>query len=107
MHRCPHTKYWQDKISSTVGELVQKYKLAGVYIDQIAAAGPRACFDPTHDHTLGGGNYWVTGYAKMLKNVRKAAGNNAVILTESNAEPFMNGINVFLTLVGFGGKNHL
>jgi hypothetical protein len=37
----------------------------------------------------------------MLKQVRMAAGNERMILTESNAEPFMNGINIYLTLVAF------
>lgn len=40
----------------------------------------------------------------MLEDVRRKAGDNAVILTESNAEPFMDGINMFLTLVAFTGE---
>jgi hypothetical protein len=34
---------------------VSRYAVDGVYIDQIAAAGPAPCWDPTHNHTLGGG----------------------------------------------------
>ena len=40
-----------------------------MYIDQIAAAGPCACHDPTHNHTIGGGDHWVTGYTAMLDKV--------------------------------------
>ena len=98
---CPHTTYWQKTISSVVGELVNKFGTDGVYIDQIAAAGPRPCWDPTHNHTLGGGSHWVSGYAEMLAQTRAAAGNDAMLLTESNAEPFMDGVNLFLTLVGY------
>ena len=98
---CPHTRYWQGKIAQTVGTLVQTYETDGVYIDQIAAAGPRPCWDPSHNHTLGGGSHWVSGYAEMLRQVRQLAGGDKVILTESNSEPFMGGINLFLTLVGF------
>ena len=38
----------------------------------------------------------------MLQSARQQAGNNAVILTESNAEPFMADINVYLSLEAFG-----
>lgn len=98
---CPHTAYWQDTLADTVGELTNSFGTDGVYIDQIAAAGPKDCFDPTHNHTIGGGHHWVDGYRAMLEKVRAMAGNDKIVLTESNAEPFMSGINLFLTLVGF------
>eukprot|EP01043_Picozoa_sp_COSAG02_P035834 COSAG02_NODE_2591_length_8466_cov_26.224095_5_plen_134_part_00 len=63
--------------------------------------GPRPCWDKTHGHELGGGDHWVTGYAEMLRQARAAAGGTKILLTESNSEPFMGGINLFLTLVGF------
>jgi hypothetical protein len=37
----------------------------------------------------------------MLQSARQQAGNNAIILTESNAEPFMADINVYLSLEAF------
>lgn len=100
---CPHTPYWQDIFTDVISTLKSNYSVDGVYIDQIAAAGPRPCFDPTHNHSIGGGNHWVTGYRKLLTGARQSAGDSSVILTESNAEPFMDGVNVFLTLVGFSG----
>jgi hypothetical protein len=45
----------------------------------------------------------VSGYGEMLSKVRTRASRPHVILTESNAEPFMDGVNLFLTLVGFQG----
>ena len=102
---CPHTSYWQDTIGGIATSLVADYGTSGVYIDQVAAAGPRGCWDPTHQHTLGGGSYWVDGYRTLLDKARAGVGSNSVLLTESNAEPFMDGINVFLTLVGFGSAD--
>eukprot|EP01064_Diplonema_japonicum_P011675 TRINITY_DN19111_c0_g1_i1.p1 TRINITY_DN19111_c0_g1~~TRINITY_DN19111_c0_g1_i1.p1 ORF type:complete len:856 (+),score=104.11 TRINITY_DN19111_c0_g1_i1:31-2598(+) len=99
---CPHTTYWQDVISNVSGTIVKDLGTNGVYIDQIAAAGPRPCWDKTHNHTLGGGSHWVSGYKQLLNKVRSQVGNNAVVLTESNAEPFMDGVTIFLTLVGYG-----
>jgi hypothetical protein len=98
---CPHTQYWQHTLAGVVGELAHTYNTDGVYIDQIAAAGPRPCWDPSHNHSLGGGHHWQSGYAALLGSVRKNAGNSKLLLTESNAEPFMSGIDMFLTLVGF------
>ena len=98
---CPHTEYWQDVIASTAEKIVSQEGTDGVYIDEIAAAGDAPCWDPSHNHTLGGGSHWVSGYRAMLEGARKRVGNNAVFLTESNAEPFMDGVNIFLTLVGY------
>eukprot|EP00943_MAST-04B_sp_MAST-4B-sp1_P009907 g9907.t1 len=100
---CPHTKYWQNTIADVVDRIVNDYQTDGVYIDQIAAAGPRPCWDKSHGHPVGGGHHWVDGYKQMLNVVRAKAGPNKMILTESNAEPFLEGINMFLTLVGFAG----
>jgi len=96
---CPHTAYWQDTISSVVRTLMHEYGTDGVYVDQIAAAGPKPCFDPSHGHPLGGGNHWVTGYDAMLEKMQD---KKKILLTGSNAEPFGGGIDLFLTLVGFG-----
>lgn len=73
-----------------------------MYVDQVASAAAKPCFDPSHNHSIGGGSYWVDGYRNMLQAARRQAGNNAVILTESNAEPFMADINVYLSLEAFG-----
>ena len=34
--------------------------------DQIGSAIPKLCWDATHGHTLGGGNFWTTGYQAMM-----------------------------------------
>ena len=99
---CPASKSWQTTIAEVVDKLTNTYGVDGVYIDQIAAAGPAPCWDPSHNHSLGGGDHWVSGYTAMLDMARHFAGNDKVLLTEANAEPFMGrGINLFLTLTGF------
>lgn len=121
---CPATSYWQGKIADVVGTLVNSYGVDGVYIDQIGAAQPRLCWDPSHGHPLGGGAHWVAGYKSLLANARAQAGNNAMLVTESNAEPCapraavavavlsfsygvcvadMGSLDSYLTLVAFGG----
>jgi hypothetical protein len=101
---CPTTLFWQQQICSAVKEVTHLYHADGVYLDQIAAAGPRNCWDSSHNHTVGGGDYWVNGYRQLLSKCRADMPQSSLVLTESNAEPFMDGINMFLTLVGFSGN---
>jgi len=99
---CSYTEFWQDKIADIVKRLGVEVGANAVYIDQIAAAGPVLCFDESHGHPLGGGGWWVDGYRKMLKKVQKIAHSNGremIITTECAAEPFMDGIDAFLTWI--------
>lgn len=96
---CPYTKFWQDKITRICSTLVNEYGVNGIYIDQVGAAGPALCYDPTHGHPIGGGSWWVDGYRKMLEGVQKVAhseGHDVLITTENNAEPYMDGVDCFL-----------
>lgn len=103
----PFSDYWQDKIASTVETLVTEYGVAGVYIDQVASAGPKLCWDEVHEHSLGGGDFWTKGYESMMKEVQQrlqeATGNGRgrPMVTEDNAEPYMNVIQGYLTLNAF------
>ncbi|KAJ9470394.1 putative glycoside hydrolase [Diplonema papillatum] len=98
---CPATQYWDDVIAGTVKTIVNELKTDGVYLDQIASAGARQCWDSTHGHPIGGGSHWVSGYRSMLAQARAGIGNDTILLTESNAESFMDGINVYLSLTGY------
>jgi len=99
---CCYTEFWQDKVADIVERLAVEVGANAVYIDQIAAAGPVLCFDQSHGHPLGGGGWWVDGYRKMLKKVQKVAhsnGRDMIITTECAAEPFMDGVDAFLTWI--------
>lgn len=99
---CCYTEFWQDKVTQIVERLAEEVGVNAVYIDQIAAASPVLCFDKSHGHPLGGGGWWVDGYRKMLKKVQKVAhsnGRDMIITTECAAEPFMDGIDAFLTWI--------
>jgi hypothetical protein len=96
---CSFTAFWQDKVAEIVRRLGEELGFNAVYIDQIGAAGPPLCFDPTHGHPLGGGPWWVDGYREMLRRVQQVAhrdGRNMAVTTECVAEPFMDGVDAFL-----------
>jgi hypothetical protein len=117
----PSTPYWQEKVAEVVDELVNKYQVSGVYIDQIGqssplphllftsltllsspfsgAAVPKLCWDSSHGHTLGGGVWWREGYIQMLQSI--ATKTTAPMVTEDTAEPYMDSLHGYLTLVAF------
>jgi len=96
---CPTTSYWQDKVAEIVQRLVCEFKVDGVYIDQIGAAGAKLCFNPDHPHPLGGGDLWVSGYRQMLQKVRqrmKACNPDSMLTTEDAAEPYSGLLDAYL-----------
>jgi len=95
---CPCSHIWQDTIYEIVRKIVMEYKVNGVYLDQIASARPRLCFDPSHGHPLGGGSLWVDGYRTLLSKLRLLEGD-IVLVTENNAEPFLDLIDGYLSHV--------
>lgn len=100
----PFTSYWQQKVADTIEQLVVNEHVQGVYIDQIASAIPKLCWDssPSHNHTLGGGKYWTGGYQQMMNAVqerlKQASSDPRPMVTENNAEPYMSMVQGYLTL---------
>ncbi|MHC4664870.1 MAG: DUF6259 domain-containing protein [Planctomycetota bacterium] len=94
---CPSTSLWQNRVNDIVLRLFNEYGVSGVYIDQIAAAKPRLCFDVSHAHPLGGGHWWTEGYWKMLDAIRTAKPAECMLTTECNAEPYIKWFDGYLT----------
>jgi hypothetical protein len=94
---CPTTPVWQSKVAEIVHELTRQCGVKGVYIDQIAAAKPMPCFDPSHGHPLGGGHWWNEGYWHMLDNIHAAIPHDAMLTSECNAEPFLRWFDGYLS----------
>ena len=94
---CPATATWQAQMQAVVSRLFGEYRVAGVYIDQIAAASPALCLDPQHGHPLGGGSWWNTGYWQMLERIRQEKPPQSMLTSECNAEPFLRWFDGYLT----------
>jgi len=96
---CPTTKLWQAKVAEIVSRLFgTENPVDAVYIDQVAAAKPRLCFDPSHGHPLGGGSWWIDqGYRVLLEKIRSDLPKDAVLTTECNAEPYIDLFDGYLT----------
>jgi hypothetical protein len=95
---CMATQFWKDKYSSLCDSCVNKYHTNGVYMDQ--ACQNIMCYDTTHGHSIGGGNYWVDNFGKLTTMIRsKIPGNNPVALAgEGCGEAWMPHLDAMLTL---------
>ncbi len=93
---CPYTAQWQDKVSGLVKRMISELNVNGVYIDQICAAYPVQCFDPSHGHPIGGGDFWYRGYRKLLDKTRKLLPKDRMITTEENAECWLDQFDALL-----------
>ncbi|MBN1422307.1 MAG: hypothetical protein JXP34_26265 [Planctomycetes bacterium] len=96
---CPATALWRAKVEEIVLRLTgPEFGVRAVYIDQIAAAAPRLCYDASHGHPVGGGSWWIDrGYRPMLEALREKLPPDAAITTECNAEPYLDLVDGYLT----------
>jgi hypothetical protein len=107
---CPATRYWQDKIASTVSRLITDLGVDAVYVDQIAAEWSEVCSDPAHGHPLRGGGWWIEGYAEMMRKTwrqlrRGGRAKGILLTTECNADAYLDMFGNFLML--HGTRNHV
>ncbi|NLX98957.1 MAG: hypothetical protein GXY83_22660 [Rhodopirellula sp.] len=94
---CPATELWRNKVSEIVLRLMTDCQVKGVYIDQVAAAVPRLCFDRSHGHPLGGGHWWTEAYWDLFAKLRPAMPAGQMLTTECNAEPYIHCFDGYLT----------
>lgn len=94
---CPATELWQNKVKDIVLGIINDCGADGVYIDQIAAAQPRLCYDSSHGHPTGGGDWWMPAYREMLSGIRTDIRPDAVITTESNDDGCVDQLDGFMT----------
>ncbi len=94
---CPTQKPWQTNISNTASQLTRRIGSAGVYIDQVAAAGPIECMHPDHEHPLGGGHWWREGYNQMFAQIHTEIPEGKFIVVEGGNDFIANQVDGFLT----------
>ncbi len=95
---CIATQFWKDKYAALCDSAVNTYNTSGVYMDQ--ACRSRLCFDESHGHPIGGGNYWVQHFGKLTDQIRSkiAKTNNSVLAGEDCGETFLPYLDLMMTL---------
>ena len=96
---CMSQEFWHEVYSGLCDTVVNDYGCTGVYMDQ--ACLHYWCYNPNHGHSVGGGNYWVKNYLKLVERVReKTAEQNPILTGEGSGEDWMGHLDGFLTLEG-------
>lgn len=95
---CMATSFWQNKYSSLCDTVINHYHTNGVYMDQ--ACLNYRCYDPTHGHVIGGGNYWVDGFKRLTSLIRSKLSNRTqpILAGEGSGEDWMAHLDLFMTL---------
>ncbi len=103
---CPTQEPWRQILYDIVLRLVsEEVGVDGVYMDQISAARPRLCYDPTHGHPLVGGHWWVDGYWNLLDRIQPGIAEvhpDKMLTTESNAEAYAKWFDTYLMCNSLG-----
>ncbi|MFA5857498.1 MAG: DUF6259 domain-containing protein [Elusimicrobiota bacterium] len=90
---CPTAPGWRKIVLNLVKKLIKDYSIDGIYIDQIAIAPPKLCYDASHAHPVGGRDAWVRSYRKLLEQVKtygQKENPQFFITSEGNAEPYID-----------------
>ncbi len=95
---CLGTSFWKNKYASLADSAINNYHAAGIYMDQACLS--YMCFDSTHTHPLGGGNYWVRNFEKLTEQIRsQSKGEEKPVLSgEGVGENWLPYLDLFLTL---------
>ena len=98
INMCVGTEFWRDHYSSLCDSVVNIYQTNGVYMDQTCLNV--MCYDESHGHDIGGGNYWVENSGKLINQIRsKDFGVKKPIFTgEGSSENWLPHLDAFLTL---------
>ncbi|HHB77339.1 MAG TPA: hypothetical protein ENK84_12515 [Desulfobulbus sp.] len=94
---CPTRTDWQDILVDASAQLTGRIGAGGIYIDQVAAAGPTEDMDPAHHHPLGGGHWWRDGYREMFARIRNTIAPGRFIIVEGGADYMADQVDGFLT----------
>jgi len=90
-------------IRDTIKKL-NKAGLSGIYLDMIGCSTYSPCYNQSHKHAPGGGNYQVAGYRKMLEEIISENPGFPISTEEAN-EAYMDLVDSAISLSG--GKERL
>jgi hypothetical protein len=95
---CIATPFWRNKYAFLSEKALNLYGINGIYMDQTCLS--RMCYDKSHGHPLGGGNYWIRNFAKLEDQIRSEASptNQPVLAGEGCGEVWLPNLDVFLAL---------
>lgn len=100
-YMCPYTEQWRANLRNAASELVGEHGMTGLYLDCLTATMAHKCYDPTHGHTLRGGNYYFMGQRQLMHDLRAASrayDPQSAYFCEQIGEWVMDDMDGYLTL---------
>src|SRR5690606_3082781 len=76
--------------------VLDDYGVDGIYMDQAVLS--LVCWDPTHGHPVGGGNYWMAGFNALAAQIRDGASRQVLLAGEGAGEAWLPALDLMLTL---------
>lgn len=95
---CVGTEFWKEHYSTLCDSVVNYYSTNGVYMDQTCQS--LICYDKSHGHSIGGGNFWVKHSGEMISMIRNKSGTDKkpIFTGEGSGESWLPHLDAFLTL---------
>ncbi len=95
---CIATSFWRSTYAGLAAKGINKYGADGIYMDQ--ACTSLVCYDSTHGHPVGGGNYWINGFDSLTAQIRERnnSGRDILLAGEGCGENWLPHLDLFLTL---------
>jgi len=92
------TPFWRAKYAGIADTVLDQYGVDGIYMDQSVQS--LVCWDSTHGHPVGGGNYWMGGFHALAAQIRATArpGRPVLLAGEGAGEPWLSELDLMLTL---------
>ena len=92
------TEFWRNKYAGMADTVLNQYGVNGIYMDQAVLS--LVCWDPTHGHPVGGGNYWMGGVEALTRDIRARArsGPHLLLAGEGAGEAWLPWLDLMLTL---------
>ncbi len=101
---CPYTDVWHDIMSNTTDKMTKNIGFDTAYVDMVTAAWAKECYDKTHNHTLGWGDYWRKWFKKMFSEMHKSSKSWTPFISEEANDFLADEVDAFLT-IGYSTNN--
>ena len=88
---CPTTTAWKNEVRQFCRRLYTDFGVDGVYLD-VLSLNYDACFDETHLHAPGHGDFWWKAYAELIAGLRAGAPEDFAVISECTAEVFSGAV---------------
>lgn len=95
---CMGTSFWRNKYAGLANKAINEYRIGGIYMDQ--ACLHYRCYDKSHGHPTGGGNFWVPDFGQLANTIRAndRVKEGTVLAGEGCGESWLPHLDAFLTL---------